>query len=55
MLNEKNFNLAGQYSQIRAISQYDFVDMCWKAVPKENCSSDENYLVCTEKQLEQNT
>ena len=41
---------AGQWSQAGGIAQYGFAGMFWKAVPKENWPTDEDYLASIEKQ-----
>ncbi len=41
---------AGQWSQAGGIARYDFAGMFWKAVPKENWPTDEDYLASIEKQ-----
>jgi G3E family GTPase len=37
-------HFAGQWSQAGGIAQYGFAGMFWKAVPKENWPSDQEYL-----------
>ena len=41
---------AGQWSQAGGIARYGFAGMFWKAVPKENWPTDEDYLSSIEKQ-----
>ncbi len=41
---------AGQWSQAGGIARYGFAGMFWKAVPKENWPTDEDYLASIEKQ-----
>ena len=41
---------AGQWSQAGGIARYGFGGMFWKAVPKENWPTDEEYLASIEKQ-----
>lgn len=41
---------AGQWSQAGGIARYGFAGMFWKAVPKENWPSDEDYLASIERQ-----
>ena len=41
---------AGQWSQAGGIARYGFAGMFWKAVPKENWPTDEEYLASIEKQ-----
>lgn len=41
---------AGQWSQAGGIAHYGFGGMFWKAVPKENWPTDEDYLASIEKQ-----
>ena len=41
---------AGQWSQAGGIARYGFAGMFWKAIPKENWPTDEDYLDSIEKQ-----
>lgn len=41
---------AGQWSQAGGIARYGFGGMFWKAIPKENWPTDEEYLASIEKQ-----
>ncbi len=41
---------AGQWSQAGGIARYGFAGMFWKAVPKENWPTDDDYLASIEKQ-----
>lgn len=41
---------AGQWSQAGGIARYGFAGMFWKALPKENWPTDEEYLASIEKQ-----
>lgn len=41
---------AGQWSQAGGMARYGFVGMFWKAVPKENWPTDEEYLDSIQKQ-----
>ncbi|MEM7503515.1 MAG: zinc metallochaperone GTPase ZigA [Pseudomonadota bacterium] len=41
---------AGQWSQAGGIARYGFAGMFWKAVPKDNWPTDEEYLAMIEKQ-----
>jgi G3E family GTPase len=44
---------AGQWSQAGGIARYGFGGMFWKAIPKENWPSDDEYLATIEKQWEE--
>ncbi len=44
---------AGQWSQAGGIARYGFAGMFWKAVPKSNWPTDEEYLASIEKQWEE--
>ncbi|MEL6870227.1 MAG: zinc metallochaperone GTPase ZigA [Pseudomonadota bacterium] len=44
---------AGQWSQAGGIARYGFAGMFWKAVPKANWPSDEDYLASIRKQWEE--
>ncbi|WP_370978724.1 zinc metallochaperone GTPase ZigA [Agaribacterium sp. ZY112] len=44
---------AGQWSQAGGVARYGFAGMFWKAVPKENWPSDEEYLESIEKQWQE--
>ena len=41
---------AGEWSQAGGIARYGFAGMFWKAVPKENWPTDDDYLASIEKQ-----
>jgi G3E family GTPase len=43
-------DFAGQWSQAGGIARYGFAGMFWKAIPKENWPTDDDYLASIEKQ-----
>ena len=46
-------DFAGQWSQAGGIARYGFAGMFWKAIPKENWPTDDDYLASIEKQWQE--